>query len=51
MLDSDGLAAVLAECRTMSAAAVAARVQRAVEEFGDAPLSDDMAILVLRATA
>jgi len=26
-------------------------VQRAVEEFGDAPLSDDMAILVLRATA
>ena len=51
MLDSDGLAGVLAECRTMSAAAVAARVQRAVEEFGDAPLSDDMAILVLRATA
>ncbi|HZP52858.1 SpoIIE family protein phosphatase [Actinocrinis sp.] len=50
MLDSDGLAGVLAECRTMSAAAVAARVQRAVEEFGDAPLSDDMAILVLRAT-
>jgi serine phosphatase RsbU (regulator of sigma subunit) len=49
MLDSDGLASVLAECRTMSAAAVAARVQRAVEEFGDAPLSDDMAILVLRA--
>lgn len=50
MLDSDGLAGVLAECRAMSAAAVAARVQRAVEEFGDAPLSDDMAVLVLRAT-
>jgi hypothetical protein len=49
MLDSDGLAAVLAECYSMSAAAVAARIQRAVEDFGDDPLSDDMAILVLRA--
>lgn len=49
MLDSEGLAAVLADCRSMSAAGVAARIQRAVEEFGDAPLSDDMAILVLRA--
>jgi serine phosphatase RsbU (regulator of sigma subunit)/anti-sigma regulatory factor (Ser/Thr protein kinase) len=49
MLDSDGLAAVLAQCRSMSAAGVAARIQRAVEDFGDAPLSDDMAILVLRA--
>ncbi|MBS2965428.1 SpoIIE family protein phosphatase [Actinocrinis puniceicyclus] len=51
MMDSDGLAAVLADCRAMSAAGVAARVQRAVEEFGDAPLSDDMAILVLRAAS
>jgi len=51
MLDSDGLAAVLAECYSMSAAAVAARIQRAVEDFGDAPLSDDMAILVLRASS
>ncbi len=50
MLDSEGLAAVLADCRSMSAAGVAARIQRAVEDFGDAPLSDDMAILVLRAT-
>jgi len=49
MLDSEGLAAVLSDCRSMSAAGVAARVQRAVEDFGDAPLSDDMAILVLRA--
>jgi serine phosphatase RsbU (regulator of sigma subunit)/anti-sigma regulatory factor (Ser/Thr protein kinase) len=49
MLDSEGLAAVLADCRSMSAAGVAARIQRAVEDFGDAPLSDDMAILVLRA--
>jgi len=51
MLDSEGLAAVLAECYSMSAAAVAARIQRAVEDFGDAPLSDDMAILVLRAAS
>jgi serine phosphatase RsbU (regulator of sigma subunit)/anti-sigma regulatory factor (Ser/Thr protein kinase) len=51
MLDSDGLAAVLADCRSMSAAGVAARIQRVVEDFGDAPLSDDMAILVVRATA
>jgi serine phosphatase RsbU (regulator of sigma subunit)/GAF domain-containing protein len=49
MLDSDGISAVLAECHAMSAAGVAARIQRAVEDFGDAPLSDDMAILVLRA--
>ncbi len=49
MMEAEGLSAVLAACRSMSAAAVAARVQRAVEEFGDAPLSDDMAILVLRA--
>lgn len=51
MLDSEGLAAVLADCRSMSAAGVAARIQRVVEDFGDAPLSDDMAILVVRATA
>ncbi|HEV2346741.1 MAG TPA: SpoIIE family protein phosphatase [Actinocrinis sp.] len=50
MLDSEGLAAVLADCRSMSAAGVAARIQRVVEDFGDAPLSDDMAILVVRAS-
>jgi serine phosphatase RsbU (regulator of sigma subunit)/anti-sigma regulatory factor (Ser/Thr protein kinase) len=50
MLESEGLAAVLADCRSLSAAGVAARIQRAVQEFGDTPLSDDMAILVLKAT-
>jgi serine phosphatase RsbU (regulator of sigma subunit)/anti-sigma regulatory factor (Ser/Thr protein kinase) len=49
MLEAEGLAAVLAECRGLTAAGVAGRVQRAVEDFGDAPLGDDMAILVLRA--
>jgi hypothetical protein len=41
---------VLADCRSLSAAGVAARIQRAVEEFGDAPLTDDMAVMVIRAT-
>jgi len=50
MLEPEGLAEVLRGCHGLSAAGVAARVSRAVEEFGDAPLSDDMAILVLRAT-
>jgi serine phosphatase RsbU (regulator of sigma subunit) len=49
MLEPEGLADVLRDCRGRSAAGVAARVARTVEEFGDAPLSDDMAILVLRA--
>ncbi|HEV2635213.1 MAG TPA: GAF domain-containing SpoIIE family protein phosphatase [Actinocrinis sp.] len=49
MLEPEGLADVLRDCRGRSAAGVAARVARTVEEYGDAPLSDDMAILVLRA--
>ena len=51
MLDADGLAAQLARCVSLSAQATASRIQRAVEEFGDAPLSDDMAILVLKTAA
>lgn len=51
MLESEGLAEALAGCRAMSASGIAARIQRTVEDFGDAPLSDDMAILVLRAGA
>ncbi|PWI45590.1 SpoIIE family protein phosphatase [Streptomyces sp. ICBB 8177] len=48
MLGDDGLADVLAQCTGLTAGAVAARVQRAVERFAaDAP-SDDMAILTLR---
>lgn len=48
--DDDGLAGLLADCRDLSAWAVAARIQRAVGEFGAEPPSDDMAVLVLRAT-
>jgi serine phosphatase RsbU (regulator of sigma subunit)/anti-sigma regulatory factor (Ser/Thr protein kinase) len=48
--DDDGLTSLLAGCRDLSAWAVAARIQRAVSEFGAGPPSDDMAVLVLRAT-
>ncbi|SEG03696.1 PAS domain S-box-containing protein [Actinacidiphila yanglinensis] len=48
MLGDDGLADVLATCTGLTAGAVAARIQRAVERFAaDAP-SDDMAILAMR---
>jgi serine phosphatase RsbU (regulator of sigma subunit) len=47
--DDDGLAKLLADCGGLSAAAVAARIQRAVSEFGTGPPADDMALLVLRA--
>ena len=43
-----GLTRLLAECRDLSAWAVASRIQRAVNDFGSEPSSDDMAILVLR---
>ncbi|BFV57035.1 SpoIIE family protein phosphatase [Kitasatospora sp. CMC57] len=48
MLGDDGLAAVLTGCTGLTAGAVAARVQRAVERFAAEPPSDDMAILTLR---
>lgn len=48
MLGEDGLAEVLAGCTGLSAGAVAARVQRAVEGFAPEPASDDMAIIALR---
>ena len=48
--DDDGLARLLSRCQGFSAWAVAARVQRAVSEFGSEPPSDDMAVLVIRAT-
>jgi serine phosphatase RsbU (regulator of sigma subunit) len=47
--DDDGLAALLARCRGLNAGAVAARIVRAAEDFGVAPRTDDMALLVLRA--
>jgi serine phosphatase RsbU (regulator of sigma subunit)/anti-sigma regulatory factor (Ser/Thr protein kinase) len=48
--DNDGLARVLVGCRELSAWAVASRVRRAVSEFGPEPSSDDMAVLVVRAS-
>jgi serine phosphatase RsbU (regulator of sigma subunit) len=48
--DNDGLAQVLADCRELSAWAVAPRVRDAVSEFGPGPSSDDMAVLVVRAS-
>jgi serine phosphatase RsbU (regulator of sigma subunit) len=47
--DDDGLAALLAHCRGLNAGTVAARIARAAEDFGAAPRTDDMALLVLRA--
>ncbi|HEX8005213.1 MAG TPA: SpoIIE family protein phosphatase [Trebonia sp.] len=48
--DDDGLARMLADCRELSAWAVASRMRRAVSEFGPEPSSDDMAVLVIRAS-
>ncbi|MGK4580903.1 SpoIIE family protein phosphatase [Kitasatospora sp. HPMI-4] len=48
MLGDDGLAQVLSGCTGLTAGAIAARVQRAVERFAPEPPSDDMAILTLR---
>jgi len=47
--DDDGLASLFADCAGLSSGAVAARIQRAVSEFGAGPPADDMALLVLRA--
>ena len=51
MLGDEGLALLLAECRSLTAAGITARIRRGVEHFGDGPLGDDMALLVLRATS
>jgi len=47
--DDDGLARLFAGCGGLNAGAVAARIQRAVRDFGAGPPSDDLALLVLRA--
>jgi serine phosphatase RsbU (regulator of sigma subunit)/anti-sigma regulatory factor (Ser/Thr protein kinase) len=49
MLGDEGLARMLADCKALSAAGITARIQRGVEQFGDGPLSDDMALLALKA--
>ncbi|WP_067488076.1 SpoIIE family protein phosphatase [Actinomadura hibisca] len=48
--DGHGLEQVLAGCAGLSAGAVAARVQRAVRDFGPEPSNDDVALIVLRAS-
>ncbi|MEV0091472.1 SpoIIE family protein phosphatase [Streptomyces sp. NPDC050738] len=47
--DADGLTKVLAGCAGLTAQGVAERIRRAVYDFGDKPLDDDLALLVLRA--
>jgi serine phosphatase RsbU (regulator of sigma subunit) len=47
--DNDGLAKLLSDCRDLSAGGVAARIQRAVTDYGPGLPSDDMALLVFRA--
>ncbi|RFU37597.1 GAF domain-containing protein, partial [Actinomadura logoneensis] len=48
--DGDGLERLLAGCTGLSAGAVAARIQRAVRDFGPEPSNDDVALIVLRAS-
>ncbi|MEU8346779.1 SpoIIE family protein phosphatase [Spirillospora sp. NPDC048832] len=48
--DGDGLERLLADCTGLSAGAVAARIQRAVRDFGPEPSNDDIALIVLRAS-
>ncbi|MBW8486110.1 SpoIIE family protein phosphatase [Actinomadura sp. PM05-2] len=48
--DGHGLERILAGCTGLSAGAVAARVQRAVRDFGPEPSNDDVALIVLRAS-
>lgn len=48
--DDHGLERLLAGCRGLSAGAVAARIQRAVRDFGPEPSNDDVALIVLRAS-
>ncbi|HEX2314083.1 MAG TPA: SpoIIE family protein phosphatase [Thermomonospora sp.] len=48
--DENGLEHLLSACRGLSAGAVAARIQRAVRDFGPEPSNDDVALIVLRAS-
>ncbi|MEV4476867.1 SpoIIE family protein phosphatase [Nonomuraea sp. NPDC049504] len=49
--DGDGLAALLSGCTGLSAHAVAERVRHAVETFAPEPSQDDVALLVIKASA
>jgi serine phosphatase RsbU (regulator of sigma subunit)/anti-sigma regulatory factor (Ser/Thr protein kinase) len=46
--DDDGLSQLLGECSGLSAGAIAARIQQAVDEFGVGPPADDQALIVVR---
>jgi serine phosphatase RsbU (regulator of sigma subunit) len=46
----EGTVAVLARCGGLPATEIAARLRNAATDFGDGPLRDDLAILVLRAS-
>ena len=46
--DDDGLRDLLGGCSELNAGSVAARIRRAVREFGSEPPTDDLALLVLR---
>ncbi|MBC6463127.1 SpoIIE family protein phosphatase [Actinomadura sp. HBU206391] len=46
--DDQGLERLLGSCTGLSAGAVAARVQRAVRDFGPEPSGDDVALIALR---
>ncbi|MGA4798968.1 SpoIIE family protein phosphatase [Streptomyces lavendulocolor] len=47
--DGDGLAEALAACAGLPAREVAERIKRAVHAFGETPVCDDLALLVLQA--
>ncbi|WP_420710858.1 SpoIIE family protein phosphatase [Streptomyces sp. NRRL S-118] len=47
--DEDGLAQVLAGCTGLTAQGVADRIRQAVHAFGEGPVADDLALLVLQA--
>ena len=49
MLGEDDMDALLAECRCLSASAMATAVQRTAVEYAPRPPEDDIAVLVLRA--
>ena len=46
--DNDGLSQLLSECSGLSAGAIAAGIQRSVDEFGSGPPADDQALIVFR---
>jgi serine phosphatase RsbU (regulator of sigma subunit)/anti-sigma regulatory factor (Ser/Thr protein kinase) len=46
--DDNGLSILLGDCSGLNAGAIAARIQRTVDEFGSGPPADDQALIVFR---